>query len=127
MLVEIAANIFAVLIGIVILFQFGLMAGMPWGSYAMGGKFPGQYPPAMRAACIVQIAILALLGLIVLSHAGHMLSDWQSFAAAAIWFVVGFSTLATVLNLITRSKWERMIWAPVSVLLLASSLTVAIG
>jgi len=125
--VEIAAILFAILIGVVILFQFGLMAGLPWGEYAMGGKFPGRYPPAMRAACVVQIAILALLGLIVLSHAGQLLTEWHSFASRAIWFVVGFSAVATVLNLITKSKRERAIWAPVSVLLLAASLTVAIG
>jgi len=117
---------FAVLIAIVILFQAALALGAPWGAYAMGGKFPGTYPPSMRVACIVQIAILASLASIVLSDSGVMFPGWSAFAGSAIWFVVAFSALATILNLITRSVWERRIWAPVSVLMLITSVLVAL-
>jgi hypothetical protein len=127
MAVQIAAIVFSVLIGGVILFQLALAAGVPWGSYAMGGKFPGKYPPAMRAATLVQIVILAGLAFIVLSNSGLMLSGWYSFSQSAIWFVVGFSVLATILNLITKSVLERRIWAPVSLLLLVTSVVVAVG
>ena len=123
MYADIAAITFAVLIGIVILFQIGLLAGMPWGSYAMGGK----YPPAMRAACLVQIAVPAMPALIVLSRAGWLLPGWRSFAPAGIWPVVGFSAIAAVLNLITRSGREALLWTPGSMLPLIASLAVAIG
>ncbi|WP_410511517.1 hypothetical protein PaeBR_15720 [Paenibacillus sp. BR2-3] len=127
MLVSISAIIFSTLIGIVILFQLALAAGMPWGSYAMGGKFPGKYPPAMRMACLFQVIILTLLASIVLSKSGLIFPGWYSFTKSAIWFVVIFSVTATILNFITRSVWERRIWAPVSLLLLITSITVAIG
>ena len=39
-----SAIIFTVLTAIVILFQWGLTIGMPWGSVSMGGKFPGKDP-----------------------------------------------------------------------------------
>ncbi|NHN31465.1 hypothetical protein [Paenibacillus agricola] len=126
MYVWISAIIFSALIGIVILFQFALVAGMPWGSYAMGGKFPGKYPPVMRLASLFQVIILALLASIVLSKSGFIFPNWYSFTKSAIWFVVIFSVIATTLNFITRSKWERRIWAPVSLLLLITSITVAI-
>ncbi|WP_213524007.1 hypothetical protein [Paenibacillus sp. J31TS4] len=127
MYILIAASVFSTLIGIVILFQLALAAGMPWGSLAMGGKFPGKYPPVMRLASIFQVIILALLASVVLSKSGIIFTDWNSVADSAIWFVVTFSALATVLNFITRSKWEKRIWAPVSLLLLITSIAIAIG
>ena len=122
-----SAVLFTVLIGIVILFQLALAAGMPWGSYAMGGMYPGKYPPVMRLVCIFQVLILAVLASIVLTKSGSIFPDWISFANSAIWFVVGFSAIATILNVITKSKWERRIWAPVSLLMLITSIVVAIG
>lgn len=127
MLVVESALIFSALIGIVVIFQLLLAAGMPWGSYAMGGKFPGKYPPPMRVASVIQAVILIFIAYIVLSKSGLILPGWYSFAKTAIWFVVGFSAVATILNLITRSVWERRIWAPVSLLLLITSINVAIG
>lgn len=122
-----AAIVFTVLIGIVILFQLALALGMPWGSFAMGGKYPGKFPPFMRRAALFQILILAALAVIVLSKAELAYPGLYSFANIAIWFVVGFSVLSTILNLITKSVWERRIWAPVSILMLISSTIVALG
>lgn len=127
MFVTISATVFSTLITVVILFQISLAAGMPWGSYAMGGKFPGKFPPTMRIASLIQVIILSIIGSIVLIKSGLIFPDWSMFANAAIWFVVAFSVIATVLNLVTRSVWERRIWAPVSLLMLATSIIVAIG
>lgn len=127
MLILVSAIIFSILIVVVIIFQIMLVAGMPWGSYAMGGKFPGKYPPAMRVASFLQSIILTFISLIVLSKSGLMFPGWLSFSKTAIWFVVSFSVIATILNLITKSVWERRIWAPVSLLLLITSIIVAIG
>ncbi|WP_342561599.1 hypothetical protein NST84_18305 [Paenibacillus sp. FSL R7-0345] len=127
MTLSLAANVFSILITVVILFQAALAAGMPWGEYAMGGKFPGRLPASMRVACLIQIAVLALLALIVLSKAEVILPGWQKFAESTIWFVVAFSVIASILNLITKSVREKRIWAPVSIVMLLSSLIVAIG
>lgn len=121
------AIVFSILIGMVILFQIALAAGVPWGSYAMGGKFPGKLPPAMRVVALFQVIVLAVLALIALSKSGNLLPSWYPFANTAIWFVVVFSVIATVMNLITRSKWERRIWAPVSLFMLISSINIAIN
>lgn len=127
MLILVSAIIFSILIVVVIIFQIMLVAGMPWGIYAMGGKFPGKYPPVMRVASFLQSIILTFISLIVLSKSGLMFPGWLSFSKTAIWFVVSFSVIATILNLITKSVWERRIWAPVSLLLLITSIIVAIG
>lgn len=127
MYVSTAAIIFSIFTGVVVLFQLALAAGMPWGSYAMGGKYPGQFPPPMRVAAIVQALILAALALIVLVRADRLWPVLSSFADGAIWFVVAFSAISVILNSITRSKRERAIWLPVTLVLLASSLVVALG
>ncbi|AIQ53464.1 hypothetical protein [Paenibacillus sp. FSL R7-0331] len=127
MTITLAATVFSILITIVILFQAALAAGMPWGEYAMGGKFPGRLPVPLRVACLIQIVILALLALIVLSKAEMLLPSWRELADVTVWFVVAFSVIASVLNLITKSVRERRIWAPVSIVMLISSLIVTLG
>lgn len=123
---RIAAITFAVAIVGVVGFQLALAAGAPWGAYAMGGAFPGQFPPAMRVAAVGQAIILLLLAGVVLARAEVALSRWANAARRLIWVVVAFSTLSLILNLITPSAGERAIWAPVAFVLFACSLLVAL-
>jgi hypothetical protein len=125
MLVTVAAIGYAVLMGIVILFQFCLAIGMPWGEASMGGKFPGKYPPKMRVVSVINILVLSFLTLIVLIKADLILPEFKSFSDVAVYFVAGFSVVAVILNSITPSKIERNIWAPVTSLQLIMSIIVA--
>ena len=122
-----AAKIFGALTGIVAVFQLALAAGMPWGKLAMGGRFPGKYPPFMRLICLLQVLVLALLATIVLARAGVLLPGWYPISRTLIWGVVAFGVVALVANLVTPSRWERILWAPVAAAMLLSSLVVAIG
>lgn len=121
----VAAVVFTLAIAGVVGFQIALAMGAPWGAYAMAGKFPGRFPPAMRVAAVVQAALLGLMAAVVLSRAGVVLTSW-AFVSWSIWVVVAFTALSTVLNAISPSAGERRIWVPVTVLLLAASLTVAL-
>jgi hypothetical protein len=122
---KIAAILYAVVSLGVIVFQIALAAGAPWGAYAMGGAFPGQFPPALRVTALVQAALLAGMALIVLARAGLILPGWQRSSRWLIWFVVGFAALSLFLNLITPSAGERAIWAPVAFVLLLTCAIVA--
>jgi hypothetical protein len=122
-----AAQIFSVLIIVAVGFQLALAAGMPWGRLAMGGKYPGRFPPPMRVAAVVQAAVLVALAVVVLARAGMVLTDWHSLSTKLIWGVVGFSGLSAFVNLITPSKWERILWAPVGIGLTACSVLVALS
>lgn len=123
---HLAARIYAVVSIGVIVFQIALAVGAPWGAYAMGGAFPGQFPPQLRVAALVQAFILAGLVGVVLSHAGLALHGWSRVTGWLIWLVVVFSSLSLLLNLITPSAGERAIWAPVAFIMLVSSATVAV-
>jgi len=115
----------AVFTSIVILFQACLVIGLPWGAASMGGKYPGVYPKKMRIVAVVNMILLSVLMMIVLVNAGLILPQFMSFSEIAIWFVVAFYGIGTVLNTITPSKIER-IWAPVVAIQLITTIMVAI-
>lgn len=123
--VRLAASVYAIVSVGVIAFQLALAAGAPWGEFAMGGAYPGQFPPELRVAAVVQALILALLALVVLARAGVALPGWSRMAHKAIWFVVAFSVISLILNSITPSARERAIWAPVALVMVICSVTVA--
>ncbi len=122
-----AAIGYAVISAGVVAFQIALALGAPWGSYAMGGAFPGQYPPVMRVAAIFQAALVVLMVGVVLSRAGVALPRWSRMSRRLVWLVVAFAGVGLVLNLLTPSASERILWAPVAFLLLVCSLMVATG
>jgi len=122
----VSAILFAILTGIVMIFQGCLAAGLPWGEASMGGKFPGKYPPKMRVVAVINIFLLAFFALVVLIRAELLLPQLFQFSRIAIWFIVVYSAIGTVLNTITPSKIER-IWAPVAGLQLITSMLIAIS
>jgi hypothetical protein len=44
-----------------------------------------------------------------------------------VWIVLAGSVVSLILNVITPSSGERMVWAPVAFLMVFSSLLVALG
>jgi hypothetical protein len=92
----------------------------------MGGAFPGRFPLALRIAALVQAALIVAMAVVVLSRAGLVLPGWSGRTRWLAWCVVAFATVSLVLQLMTPSAGERAIWAPVALLLLASSTVVAI-
>lgn len=118
-----AAKVYAGVSGGVAAFQLALAAGAPWGSYAMGGAFPGRFPAALRIAAFVQAVLLIFMAAVVLARAGLVLVAWAKAARWLAWIVVFVAAVGSLLNIITPSSGERAIWAPVALLLLARSPT----
>ena len=122
---RVAAIVYAIVSFAVVAFQIALAAGAPWGAYAMGGAFPGQFPPALRVAALIQAAILLGMAAVVLARAGIVLPGWSRVSRWLVWVVVAFAVVSLILNLLTPSAGERAIWAPTALLLLISSAAVA--
>ena len=106
-----AAVIYALATLVVVGFQLALAAGAPWGEYAMGGRYPGRFPPAMRVAAVVQAGVVAL--------------GWTASFPWLAWVPVVVSLLSAVMNAATRSRLERRLWLPVAIVMLLSSIVVA--
>lgn len=124
---RIAAWLFAALAACVAAFQLALTLGAPWGEYAMGGAVSGPLPPALRAAALVQALLWVVFTCVVLSRAGIALPRWARASRWMAWGVVAVMAISTVLNVLTPSAGERMIWAPVALTLLVCSVLVATG
>lgn len=82
---RVAALLYAIVSAGVVAFQLALVAGAPWGAYAMGGAFPGQFPPSLRIAALVQATLLIGMALVVLDRAGWVAMRWALSAPWLIW------------------------------------------
>lgn len=125
---EISAWLNIAVLLLVTCFQIALISGAPWGEYAFGGRIQGVLPRNLRIGS-------ALTSLIYLGIAGHYLAQLGVFPKllendlnqAANWAIVGINGLALIMNTITPSKKERMLWAPVALVLLATSIVIALN
>lgn len=119
-----AAWLYALLALVVIVFQFALAAGAPWGHLAMGGRHPGRLPPKMRFGAVVQAALQAAFAFVLLGRVGAVSPEPPMFL---VWVVVAISGLGAVLNLITPSIPERRLWGPVALVMFICAVRVALG
>ena len=125
-MVMIAAYLFSFFTIIVSLFQLALAAGLPWGAASMGGKYPGKYPLQMRVVAVINMLVILFTAAIVLSKANIAFNYLNCLSETAIWFVVAFFALGTIMNSITPSKIER-IWAPVAFTQFVCSVLIALS
>lgn len=121
-----AAVTFSALASMTFCFQVALLLGAPWGSLTLGGRYPGRLPGRMRGIAGLSALLLVLFVLIVLTRAGIALPTCEAEARVGIWLVVGYSVLGLFLNATSKSRWERILWIPVTVLMLVCSSVIAI-
>jgi len=124
---DVAAVIYIVLAGATAIFQLALAAGAPWGEVSMGGRFPGRYPAPMRLAAVAFALLIAAMAAVVAARAGLAFDSWYETSRWLVWVVVAYSVIGLLMNLATPSKRERAIWAPVTTVMLVTSLIVALG
>lgn len=124
---SLAGYLFVGLTAAAILFHLALVAGAPWGKLAWGGKHEGRLPTPMRIGSFASALLLLAFGILVLIRAGIVFPDWQPISRTFVWIVVVYCAVGVIANALSPSRWERIMWVPVTVLLLASSLTVAMG
>ena len=125
---EIATWVTVTLLTVITLFQIALISGAPWGEYAFGGRHKGPLPRNLRLGS-------AISSFMYLGIAGHLLAQIGIFPqlldanlnSIANWAIVGIFSLALIMNTITPSKKERLVWGPVALVLLACSVIIALG
>jgi hypothetical protein len=121
------AYMFTLLTLIVIVFQFALALGAPWGEYTLAGKYPGKLPPKLKLAAVMQILVLVVFSLIMLTRSGLILEQFFNISRVAIWFVAGFFILGSATNLTSPSQKEKLLWGPVNIILLILSILTALS
>lgn len=127
MIGDYAAMAFCALASIAAVFQGALVLGAPWGHLTLGGRYTGRLAWRMRSFAAFSGVLLVLFGLVVLSRAGVALPMWRSFARFAVWPVIAYCAVGVGLDSMSKSRWERILWVPVTVMMLASSVLVVVA
>jgi hypothetical protein len=122
-MIQTAAIAYAGLVALTIVFQFCLIAGAPWGRWTQGGRHDGPLPVTGRIGAGVSVLVLVFLASAIASAAG-MPPHWPGWTA---WVALGIQAASTLLNWITRSRVERLVWGPVTTVMLSLSLSVVIA
>jgi hypothetical protein len=93
-------------------FQVCLAAGAPWGVASYGGSHTGVLPASLRSSSAVASGVYVALAAV----AGTRLVDplWRRRVLTIAAPVLG---LGTLLNLVSPSMVERLIWTPVTAVL----------
>lgn len=114
-MIQIAAISYIIIVAGVIIFQFCLIAGAPWGRLTQGGRHESALPVAGRVAAALSVLLLVCMGAGIASAAGITPSwpMWTAYAALTV------QALSTTLNWITPSRAERLLWGPVTAVMLA--------
>jgi len=111
---QLFAYLYVLILGAVVIFQLCLIFGAPWGEYTQGGRYKGTLPINGKIAAGFSIPILIFLGASISSAAGLMpfWERWTAYVAIAI------QLLNAILNWISPSQKEKLLWGPVTSLLL---------
>ena len=113
MLIQIA-HLYAIACLGIAFFQVALIAGAPLGEYTQGGQTVGPLARSGRIIAAVSIFIVLFQGLAILSAAGFPGMGWPLWTG---WLAFGVSVMSAVLNGITKSKKERAVWFPITVVM----------
>ncbi|MGH8949370.1 MAG: hypothetical protein ACRDXF_10975 [Acidimicrobiia bacterium] len=112
---RIAAVVATCLLGVIAVFQLALALGMPARRMAWGGQYEGKLPVGLRIASAVAGLVIYPLAIFLVLEAGGV-TDFAfvpDVGPVGMWVFAGLFAVGALLNLVSRSKAER-IWAPVS-------------
>ena len=115
-----------VLLAALAIFQLALALGAPIGRFAWGGQHR-VLPARLRIGSVVAILIYALIALIAWDRTGAIDVFPELFSIVAMWVVFAYFALGIFLNAISRSKPERYVMVPVTIVLTVLSFFLAIS
>ncbi len=123
---RIAALVAASVLAAVAVLQLLLAAGLPLGRAAWGGAYP-VLPPRLRLGSALAALILAVAGWVVLARAGLAPPGPEPASVhAATWVSAAFFAVNFFGNLASKSRVERLVMSPATLVLAACFALVAL-
>ena len=112
MIAIIGASVFS----IVCVLSFLIICGLPLGELTMGGQYK-VFPKKLRIILVIQL-ILQIFFVVIILQMGRFVPLWFSESTTKIICIVMavYLSLNTVMNFISKSKKERYIMTPLSVI-----------
>ena len=104
----------AVLFGVIAIMTVLVACGLPLGEYTMGGQHK-ILPKKFRLAAVVSVAIQVFATIIIL-QTGGFIPLWFSFKVTKYicFFFAAYLSLNTIMNMISKSKKEKYVMTPIS-------------
>ncbi len=126
---KVAARATAILLAIVVVFNFALLLGAPWGDYTQGGKDPGVLETPGRFGALGTAIFFVFLALAMLARAGEgLMRNWRPKVITVLaWFTTLYLALNFFLNVFTGPVAERTIFGPISTLTFVFAVITMVG
>ena len=101
---------------IIIILSVLLICGLPLGELTMGGQYK-VYPGKLRVVLVIQLLLQVFFAITILQAGGHI-PLWFSYKSTRIICIVMavYLSLNVVMNFISKSKKEKYIMTPLSLL-----------
>ena len=106
----------AVLFGVIAIMTVLVACGLPLGEFTMGGQHK-ILPKKFRITAVISVAI-QIFAMIIILQAGGLLPLWFSFKITKYicFFFAAYLSLNTIMNMISKSKKEKYVMTPLSLI-----------
>ena len=106
----------AVIFGVIATMTVLVACGLPFGEFTMGGQHK-ILPKNLRVAAVISVAI-QIFAMIIILQAGGFISLWFSFKVTKYicFFFAAYLSLNTIMNMISKSRKERFVMTPLSLI-----------
>ncbi|QHU93965.1 hypothetical protein GWK78_02945 [Candidatus Saccharibacteria bacterium oral taxon 488] len=106
----------AVLFGIIATMTVLVACGLPLGEFTMGGQHK-ILPKKLRVAAVISV-VIQIFAMIIILQAGGFISLWLSFTVTKYicFFFAAYLSLNTIMNIISKSKKEKYVMTPISLI-----------
>lgn len=104
----------ASLFGVIAIIYVMAILGMPVGEFIMGGQ--NKVLPSKQVGIILISVMLQLFAMMMILQAGGFIGLWFSFeiTRGICFFLAGYLSINVVMNLMSKSKKERYMMTPLS-------------
>ena len=106
----------AVIFGVIATMTILVACGLPFGEFTMGGQHK-ILPKNLRVAAVISVAI-QFFTMIIILQAGGFIPLWFSFKVTKYicFFFAAYLSLNTIMNMISKSRKERFVMTPLSLI-----------
>jgi len=118
---------FCALLGALAVFQMLLILGLPLGRFAWGGQH-AVLPARLRVGSAAAIVVYAVFAVVALDRGGLIpILPTPVIAVVAMWVIAAYLLFSLLPNLASKSKPEKLVMVPLSLLLTALAVVIALS
>ncbi len=105
-----------VIFGMIATMTVLVACGLPLGEFTMGGQHK-ILPKNLRVAAVISVAI-QIFAMIIILQAGGFIPLWFSLKVTKYicFFFAAYLSLNTIMNMISKSRKERFVMTPLSLI-----------